>query len=109
EVRCLARLLHDANPVQGHAGPADEGAARLEDHLRRLARPRVREPGEERADELGDRRRAILLDVPDAEPAAEVDDSRLPAELGTGASGERAQPVDGLERRARVEELGADV
>ena len=64
---------------------------------------------EQRAHERLHRQPRILVGVGDAEPAAEIDDGRRPAELGAAVGGERGEPVDRHPLRADAEQLRADV
>ena len=100
----LAHVLHGADAVQRHARRADDRAPGLEDQprARKAVRgPRPFQPPEQVADEVGDRRWLVLVRRgADAEPAAEVDDLRRPAELVAAARRELGEPVDGEARRA---------
>ena len=71
--------------------------------------PLVREPLEQRADEVADRGRPVVRDVLDPEPAAEVDDLRHPAELRAQVGREGGEPVDAHARRQRVAQVRAEV
>ena len=64
---------------------------------------------EQRAHERLHRQPRILVGVGDAEPAAEIDDGRRPAELGAAVGGERGEPVDRHPLGADAEQLRADV
>src|SRR5438876_6589720 len=87
--------LDDADAVERAGGMARDRAAGLEDRLRGLEAvqaPRVLEPLEQGADEVRDLRRPLVLDVANAEPAAEVDHARLPAELSAAVGCKGAEP-----------------
>ena len=51
----------------------------------------------------------LVAVVPNAEPAAEVDHGRRPAELGAGLLAERGEAVDGEEALVDLRQLRADV
>ena len=53
-------------------------------------RPALAQPGDERADELGDRRDVLVARVADAEAAADVEHRGAPAELGLRARSQNA-------------------
>ena len=93
------------------AGP-DERAPGLEDHAgggEAVAAPLVLDPAEQRAGELADLGRALVLEVLDAEAAAEVDDLWRPAELVAAVGREGGEPVDAHARGERVAQVRAEV
>src|SRR4029077_11933230 len=95
-----ARLLHRTDAVERHAGAADERTPRLEDQ-----RDAVRQPLDERANELRNRRQLLVAVVSDAEASAEIEDARRPGQ----ALEEREHALECKHAFVRPGELRADV
>src|SRR5207302_10613372 len=95
-----------------HGSAADERPAGLEHEQRPrqvVELPGTLDPIADRADPLVDAGRRLVAGVGDAEPAADVQYLRSPAELGAAFAREGGQPVNGEPVRRQVEHLRADV
>jgi hypothetical protein len=100
--------LGRADAVERDAGPPYERAPGFEDDASRIGPAR----SEARDERQGERARVGHLlagGVGHAEPAAEVDEPRRPAQLVAAASAERKEPVDSEQALVGASQLRSDV